>query len=63
VWDFDFGTGEQGAGAKTLYGSAWAVHSGDVGVALVPVPAVGWLFGSALSVLGAMQLMRRKITG
>src|SRR3989344_6722163 len=37
--------------ADTLY--AWAVHAGDVGVAVtastVPVPAAAWLFGSGLA--------------
>jgi hypothetical protein len=58
VWDFDFGTGEQGAGAKSLYGSAWAVHPGDVGVSTVPVPAAAWLFGTAL---GLVEVMRRRL--
>jgi hypothetical protein len=31
---------------NSLY--AWAVHDGDVGAAVVPIPAAAWLFGSGL---------------
>jgi hypothetical protein len=31
---------------------SWAVMDGDVGPAAVPVPAVVWLFGSGLGLLG-----------
>jgi hypothetical protein len=37
---------------------AWAVHSGDLGVSTVPVPAAVWLFGSGL--LGLLGLSRKR---
>lgn len=55
AWYFRFDDGYQGITSKSynlFY--AWAVSPGD---ALVPVPAVGWLFGLALGVTG---LLRRK---
>ncbi|MDB4431067.1 DUF1566 domain-containing protein [Pseudomonadales bacterium] len=29
--------------------SVWLVHDGDIGAAVVPIPAAAWLFGSALA--------------
>ncbi|HHJ36602.1 MAG TPA: VPLPA-CTERM sorting domain-containing protein [Gammaproteobacteria bacterium] len=37
---------------------AWAVQSGNVGTAVVPIPAAVWLFGSGL--IGLIGLTRRK---
>jgi len=55
AWGFDTSNGYQYAynEANTYY--AWAVHSGDV--AVVPVPAAAWLFGSGL--LGLIGVARR----
>ena len=65
AWAFNFDDGLQFETDKILgggSGSAWAVHSGDVGVAVststVPVPASVWLFGSGL--LGLIGVARRK---
>jgi len=58
---FDFGIGYQGDGAtKNVAMNAWAVHDGDIGVAVVPVPPALWLFGSGL--LGLVGVTRRKRT-
>ena len=38
VWKFGFGTGYQGNGMQPGGSYAWLVHSGDIGVALVPEP-------------------------
>lgn len=59
---FDFNSGFQCAleWNGNLY--AWAVHDGDVGVALptstIPIPAAAWLFSSGL--LGLIGITRRK---
>ncbi len=56
---FDFGTGEQSAaGRNATWRNVWAVHNGDVGASVVPVPAAVWLFGSGL--LGLVGMARRK---
>ena len=59
---FDFNNGRQqviAEGAFNVY--AWAVHDGDVGAAIVPVPAALYLFGSGL--LGLIGgIARRKKT-
>jgi hypothetical protein len=57
AWHFDFLYGVQFQFDKTntLYG--WVVHSGDVGAAVVPLPAAVWLFGSGL--LGLISVGRK----
>jgi hypothetical protein len=46
------------------YDRAWAVHSGQVGATVVPLPATIWLFGSGLMwLLGVSRLHRPSITG
>jgi hypothetical protein len=37
---------------------AWAVHDGDVGEVVIPIPPSVWLFSSAL--LGIVAIARRK---
>ena len=37
---------------------SWAVHDGDVGAAVVPIPSAVWLFGSGL--IGLIGFARRK---
>lgn len=55
---FNFSTGE-GYIDDTFYEDyVWAVRDGDVGTAVVPVPAAAWLFGSGL--IGLFGLSRRK---
>ena len=60
AWFFNPYNGEQNRGLKydSLHVYAWAVHSGDVGASVVPVPAAVWLFGSGL--LGLIGVVRRK---
>ena len=58
AWGFLFLNGGQGNGYKGYDLYAWAVHSGDVGAAIVPVPAAVWLFGSGL--LGLIGLGRQR---
>lgn len=50
AWTFLFTSGEQDITYKWNGLSVWAVHSGDVGTAIAPVPAPAavWLFGSGL---------------
>ena len=43
----------------TFIGYAWAVHDGDVGAAVVPLPAAAWLFGTGL--LGLIDMARKKV--
>ncbi len=61
AWDFYFNDGYQDNLNKSsglLY--AWAVHSGNVGVSVVPVPAALWLFGSGLAGLIGVARKRRQ---
>jgi hypothetical protein len=60
AWYFYANYGNQYHYSKANGMYAWAVHSGDVGVAVssVPVPATAWLFGSGL--LGLISVARRK---
>lgn len=48
VWGFNFNDGGQLGYNKPSNFYAWAVHTGDVGASVVPVPAAAWLFGSGL---------------
>ena len=52
--------GFQGPSGKINYNFAWAVYSGDVGAAIVPLPAAVWLFGGGL--LGLIGISRRRKT-
>ncbi len=58
AWVFNFNGGRQTSTTKVFQNFAWAVHSGDVTVAAVPLPAAVWLFLSAL--MGVLGLKRRK---
>jgi hypothetical protein len=60
AWQIYFSGGNQYISPKTNALRAMAVHDGDIGAAAVPVPAVGWLFGS--SMLGLIGLGRRSVT-
>lgn len=64
AWDFNFGLGFQGDNLESVGYYAWAVHSGDVGASIVPVPptvpvpATVWLFGSGL--VGLLGMSRKR---
>ena len=58
AWIFHFGAGDQSYADKPSTYSAWAVRPGDI--APVPVPGAVWLFGGALTLLGAVR--RRAMT-
>lgn len=59
AWAFGIASGgSQGYGNKVTSYSAWAVHDGDIGASVVPVPAAVWLFGSGL--IGLAGLAKRK---
>ena len=60
VWAHSFSDGDQGPTAKFDTWFAWAVRSGDVGGAMVPVPAAAWFFSSALVLLGGLSRRWRK---
>lgn len=47
-WYFHFNHGAQNNQFTTYRFLSWAVHDGDVGTAVVPVPAALWLFASGL---------------
>lgn len=61
AWYFSYYEGFQSYADKSGALSAWAVHAGDIGVAIpssVPIPAAAWLFGSGL--LGLLSVFKRK---
>jgi hypothetical protein len=58
AWGFGFDYGVQGDVGKSVGFYAWAVHSGNVGAAIVPIPAAVWLFGGGL--LGLIGVGRRR---
>ena len=61
-WRFNFYSGFQDYSSKIQGGMyAWAVHAGDVGTSVVPVPAAAWLFGSGLLGLVGMGRKRRRM--
>lgn len=53
AWYFGMPSGGQRPTGKDVLNTAWAVFDGDV--AVVPVPAAVWLFGSALGLLGWLR--------
>ena len=55
---FRFADGFQDIRYENSLYSAWAVHDGDIGASVVPVPAAVWLFGSGL--IGLIGLAKRK---
>jgi hypothetical protein len=58
AWNFYFSGGNQYVQGKTGAIRAMAVHPGDIGAAAVPVPAAGWLAGTA--VLAVLARARRR---
>lgn len=58
AWAFDMAGGYQGDWVKDVPGYAWAVHDGDIGRSVVPLPGTAWLFGSAL--VGLVAVNRRR---
>jgi hypothetical protein len=58
AWYFGFWNGYQAATTTSTPYYAWAVHNGDVGTAIVPLPGAIWLFGSGL--LGLIGITRKK---
>ena len=63
AWSVNLASGQQAPTAKSATGMAWLVHPGDAlltaqGLDPVPVPAAGWLFGSAL--FGWVAVARRR---
>lgn len=63
AWNFYFSSGLQSFYGESGGLYAWAVHTGDVGVAVqsaIPIPASAWLFSSGL--LGLLGLITRKST-
>jgi len=61
AWDFDFRNGVTEDYPVNLNFYALAVHDGDIGnLAVIPVPAAAWLFGSGL--IGLVGFSMRKKT-
>lgn len=58
AWDFIFNNGNQFAYSKYYNNYAWAMHPGDVGASVIPVPTAVWLFGSGLLGLVAQAVQR-----
>ena len=49
IWFFDFIDGFQAIQWHLHDSLALLVHDGDIGAAVVPIPAAAWSFGSALA--------------
>lgn len=61
VWRFKMGDGYQGATTDYQHNYAWAVSSGDIGIASVPEPRAWGLMLSGLALVGAAA--RRRLVG
>jgi hypothetical protein len=59
AWGFAMDYGEQDSVLKSNTGHIWIAHPGDVGVAIVPVPAAAWLFVGGLLAL-VVQARRQR---
>ena len=60
LWAYDFYRGQQYSALDTYLAYAWAVHDGDVGVSLSPVPEAGtWALWSAGLMVVMTRLRRR----
>lgn len=57
AWGFDTSDGVQHPDDKAYSLNAWAVHDGDIGASVVPIPATAWLFMSGL--LGLIGMAKR----
>ena len=60
AWYFNNTGGFQGEFSKTELFYAWAVHDGDIGTAVIPVPAAVWLFSSGLLGLAGLGVRRKR---
>jgi hypothetical protein len=60
AWYFNNEGGYQGDWAKTGEFYSWAVHDGDIGTAVVPIPAAVWLFGSGLLGFSGFGMRRNR---
>jgi hypothetical protein len=61
AWLFYFSNGYQYNSNKSDGYYTWAVHSGDVGASVVPIPAAAWLFGSGLVGLAGFGRRNRAV--
>lgn len=52
AWYFGMPSGGQGPRGKASLEPAWPVLDGDINLAVIPIPAAGWLFLSALGLVG-----------
>jgi len=58
AWYFSFGSGNQSLiDIERFDKHVWVVRDGDIGE--VPVPAAGWLLGTALGVVGVLRRRQR----
>lgn len=52
AWYFGMPSGGQGPRGKNSTSPAWPVLDGDINLTVIPIPAAGWLFLSALGLAG-----------
>ncbi|MDB4431206.1 DUF1566 domain-containing protein [Pseudomonadales bacterium] len=60
AWAFGGSQGYQGSSNKDRSYYSWAVHDGDIGAAVIPIPTTAWLFGSALAGLLVAKRKNKK---